>query len=54
MTREELLERYAAGERDFSGVDLSRAELGGANLSGIVLSNSNLALPLIWGKWGKM
>jgi Pentapeptide repeats (8 copies) len=42
MTAEGLLERYAAGEKDFSGINLSRAELGGANLSGIVLSNSDL------------
>lgn len=27
MNRDELLKRYAAGERDFSGVDLSRAVL---------------------------
>lgn len=30
MDAEELLQRYAAGERDFSEVDLS-----GANLSGV-------------------
>ncbi|MEA5553939.1 pentapeptide repeat-containing protein, partial [Anabaena cylindrica UHCC 0172] len=37
MDAEELLQRYAAGERNFSGVDLreadlSSAELGRANL----------------------
>lgn len=47
MTAEELLERYATGERDFSGVDLSgasfeevgfdRINLEGANLSGGLL-----------------
>jgi uncharacterized protein YjbI with pentapeptide repeats len=38
ITREELLARYAAGERDFSGllnsIDLSGANLSEANLSG--------------------
>ncbi len=33
MDVEELLERYAAGERDFSGIDLSGDELNGINLS---------------------
>jgi uncharacterized protein YjbI with pentapeptide repeats len=32
MTAEELLERYAAGERDFSGVDLMGINLSGADL----------------------
>jgi uncharacterized protein YjbI with pentapeptide repeats len=38
MNRDELLKRYAAGERDFSGVDLGRA-----NLYGIDLSSANLS-----------
>ncbi|MBD1843349.1 pentapeptide repeat-containing protein [Cyanobacteria bacterium FACHB-63] len=54
MTREELLQRYAAGERDFSGADLSgvnleevaleEINLEGANLSGTLFFRSNL-----WG-----
>lgn len=32
MDASELLERYAAGERDFCGADLEYAELSGANL----------------------
>lgn len=36
MTREELLERYAAGERDFSGVNLD-----GVNISGVDLNWSD-------------
>ena len=32
MTAEKLLERYAAGERDFGGVDLSGANLSEADL----------------------
>jgi uncharacterized protein YjbI with pentapeptide repeats len=42
MTAEELLQRYAAGERDFSGVDLENISLRGANLSEIDLSNACL------------
>jgi uncharacterized protein YjbI with pentapeptide repeats len=34
ITAEELLQRYAAGERDFSGVDLEGADLVRANLAG--------------------
>lgn len=33
MTPEELLQRYAAGEQDFKGVDLSGANLSGINLN---------------------
>jgi uncharacterized protein YjbI with pentapeptide repeats len=32
MTVEELIERYAKGERDFSSANLDGADLGGANL----------------------
>lgn len=52
MTREELLEHYAAGERDFRGIDLSRANLEevcleeinleGADLRGTLFFRSNL------------
>ncbi|MBE9106266.1 pentapeptide repeat-containing protein [Nostoc cf. edaphicum LEGE 07299] len=34
MDVEELLERYAAGERDFRDVDLSSSDLTGVNFSG--------------------
>ena len=34
MNAKELLKRYAAGERDFSGMNLQEADLSGANLSG--------------------
>jgi len=53
MTREELLYMYAAGERDFSGVDLSGtdlrwadlrwADLSGTDLTGADLTGANLA-----------
>ena len=44
MTAEELLERYAAGERDFSGVEVRASdELVGSNLTGINLSEAILA-----------
>ena len=42
MTAEELLERYAAGERNFSGADLKGADLRGTNLSPINFENANL------------
>ncbi|MBN3923760.1 pentapeptide repeat-containing protein, partial [Nostoc sp. NMS4] len=43
MNRDELLKRYAAGERDFSGVDLSRANLYGIDLSSANLSRANIS-----------
>lgn len=42
MKREELLERYAAGERDFSGVDLSGVNLIEVGLEGINLEGAIL------------
>lgn len=42
MTAEELLRRYAAGERDFSGVNLYGADFNDCDLSEINLSNANL------------
>jgi len=47
MTSEELLKRYANGERDFacadlSGADLYGADLNGANLNGADLNGANL------------
>jgi uncharacterized protein YjbI with pentapeptide repeats len=48
MTAEELLERYEKGERDFSGVDLTKASfeecmLDGANLSQAILRQVSMA-----------
>ena len=40
----QLLRRYAAGERDFSGICLIGCNLQGANLEGINLSRANLML----------
>lgn len=42
MEADELLRRYAAGERDFTEADLSWEDLSGANLSQIILWNANL------------
>ena len=49
MDVEELLEKYAAGERDFPGVDLSEANLRGVNLSGVNLSQANLSVTNLSG-----
>jgi uncharacterized protein YjbI with pentapeptide repeats len=43
MTAEELLERYAAGKRDFAGVDLHGVDLSGAVLRGINLERADLS-----------
>ncbi|WP_404783515.1 pentapeptide repeat-containing protein [Altericista sp. CCNU0014] len=43
MTAEELLERYAAGERDFSGITILAGNLIKAELTGINLSNATLS-----------
>lgn len=42
MDAKELLARYAAGERNFIGVDLSQADLRAEDLSGANLSNATL------------
>ncbi|GAX43398.1 rfrA pentapeptide repeat-containing protein [Tolypothrix sp. NIES-4075] len=43
ITVEELLKRYAAGERDFRSTTLKGMDLSGANLPGINLNQANLA-----------
>lgn len=42
MDAEELLKRYTAGERNFTWVDLQKAQLNNLDLSGINLTNANL------------
>jgi hypothetical protein len=42
MTKEELLQCYAAGERDFSYADLHKADLRGANLNEANLECANV------------
>ncbi len=54
MDADELLKRYAAGDRDFTGANLARAKLIGANLVGVNLwgadlSGANLAKAKLWG-----
>lgn len=39
---EEFLRRYKAGERDFTGINLARAELSNTCLGGAILSEANL------------
>src|SRR5437868_3746851 len=40
---DELLQRYAAGERDFRGANLRHADLGGANLRDANLLGAKLS-----------
>ena len=54
MDAEELKRRYAAGQRDFTGVNLIRAKLIGADLVGVNLwganlSGANLVRAKLWG-----
>lgn len=49
MTVEELLEQYAAGVINFSGVDLCEANLSSAKLSGVNLSQANLSVANLSG-----
>ena len=49
MNVEELLEKYAAGVRDFTGIDLSEANLSSAKLSGVNLSRANLSVANLSG-----
>ena len=49
MTVEELFRRYAAGERDFAGIDLSGANLNFATLLYLeVLGTRTTSVGLIW------
>ena len=49
LTRDELERRYAAGERQFPGVDLSGADLSQLELAGVDLSGSTLARAKLYG-----
>lgn len=42
MTREELIQAYQSGQRDFRGVILRRTNLGGTDLRGTVLRGTDL------------
>jgi uncharacterized protein YjbI with pentapeptide repeats len=44
MNIDELLNRYAAGERDFGAINLQSANLKGLELSGVNLKGANLSL----------
>ena len=46
---EEILEKYSAGKRDFSGLNLFEANLSGINLSGANLTGVNLSVANLSG-----
>ncbi|MEH2166022.1 MAG: pentapeptide repeat-containing protein [Nostoc sp.] len=43
MNAEELLQRYAAGKRDFTGVKLSRVRLLDVNLSRAIFREADIS-----------
>ena len=49
MDVREILKQYAAGERDFSGLNLAEVNLSAANLSGANLSEVNLSVANLSG-----
>ncbi|WP_341730735.1 pentapeptide repeat-containing protein [Microcoleus sp. EPA2] len=49
MTVEELLTKYATGERNFAGINLTEANLSGVNLSGANLKGANLSVANLSG-----
>ncbi len=49
MEVEELLQKYAAGIRDFTAINLSEANLSGVNLSGANLSQANFSVANLSG-----
>jgi uncharacterized protein YjbI with pentapeptide repeats len=49
MDVEELLVKYAGGERNFAGINLIEANLSGVNLSGVNLSGANLSVSNLSG-----
>lgn len=46
MEKQELLDRYQQGERDFAHVNLSGVNLSGANLREINLTGADLTGPI--------
>jgi uncharacterized protein YjbI with pentapeptide repeats len=49
MTVEELLEKYAAGRLEFSGINLAEANLTGAKLTGVNFTKANLSIANLSG-----
>ena len=49
MNVDKLLEKYALGLTDFSGIELAEANLSGVKLSGVDLSNANLSVANLSG-----
>ena len=59
MTRDELLDAYVEGQRDFIGADLAGVDLAGADLAGADLTDADLAGAdltdaYLWGVTGNM
>jgi uncharacterized protein YjbI with pentapeptide repeats len=46
MNADELIRRYQAGERDFSGVDLQGAALSSKTFNGINLNHAKWITPI--------
>ena len=49
LDRDELVRRFEEGQRDFSGADLSAADLQNLSLDGIILCNANLRKAKLFG-----
>ncbi len=49
MEPQEIIKRYAAGQRDFAGIKLSEVNLSQVNLSGINLSGADLSIANLSG-----
>lgn len=47
MMNQEVLQKYAAGERHFSGLDLSGRSLSWVNLTALNLSYANLSFSIL-------
>ena len=49
ITGNQLIQRYRAGDRDFTGANLREANLQAADLNSIVLNSANLQAANLYG-----